>query len=241
MKLLLILIPVCFVFSSCLREVVWESGPAETRRVPLEAFSRMECNSVMDIRLVQDTVEYALITSGKNLIDRVTVSLKDSIVSLSEETDMNWTRSYRRTLVELHVRELRSITLNDCVNLQSLNMITSRTIMIWDNSDVSELDLKADCDLFSLMVSALSSGIYKVSGHTGRSILGSAGSAHFFLENLETDYCRVDHKSTGDCSVNVRKVLEGNIDGKGRILYKSYLSLLLLVRNINGKLVALPG
>jgi hypothetical protein len=241
MKLLLILIPVCFILSSCLNEVVWESGPAETRRVPLEAFSRLECNSVLDVRLVQDTLEYALITSGKNLIDRVTVSLEDSMVSLSEETDMNWTRSYRRTLIELHVRELRTITLNNCVNLRSLNTITSRSIRIWDNSDVSELDLKTRCDHFSLIVSGLSSGTYKVSGQTGRSYLQPAGSAHFFLENLETDYCRVDHKSTGDCSVNVKKVLEGSIAEKGRILYKCYLSLSLLVRNINGKLVALPG
>jgi hypothetical protein len=241
MKQLLIGISVCFLLSSCFREVIWESGSPETRRIALGAFNSLECNSSLDIRLVQDTADYALITSGKNLIDRVTVFLKDSLVTLSEETDMNWTRSYRRTLIELHVRELCFITLNNCVTLQSLNTMTSRSLMIWDNSDVSEIDLKVGCDRFCLIVSPLSSGIFKVSGQTGSSYLCIAGSAHFFLDNLETDYCRIDHKGIGDCSVNVRKVLEGSIEEKGRILYKSYLSLTLRIRNLNGKLVALPG
>jgi hypothetical protein len=195
----------------------------------------------MDIRLVQDTVTFARVICGKNLIDRVKVTRKDSLITLYEYSDMNWTRSYRRSLIELHFKEINFITLNNCVNLKSLNTVKSRTLKIWDNSDVSEMDIYIRSDHFSLVVSEKSSGIFQVTGETGSSYLRPGGSTHFRLEAMLTDSCHVEHTGIGDCYVNVKRILEGKIAGKGRVLYTSYPSLTVNISNLKGKLIPLTN
>jgi hypothetical protein len=236
MKIFLMLSITGVFLISCSKEVVWNAGEKTSRTVSLNPYSIVKINSIFDILLVQDTTCFATITCGKNLIERVKIAQEADNIAISEFTDMNWTRSYQRTRIELHFRQLQFIEINDCVKLESKGTLHGPLLSMWVNSDLSEVDIQVVCDQFKLSVSEDNFGIYKVSGVTGSSCLEPNGSSHYRMENLETDSCHVLHKGIGDCYVNAKRILEGKVTRKGLLVYKFYPSLQVAVENINGKI-----
>jgi hypothetical protein len=229
-----------FLFS-CSKDMVWEAGKDVTRTVPLNPYSIVKINSIFDVLLVQDTACFATITCGKNLIERVKITQEADNIELSEFTDMNWTRSYQRTRIELHFKQLQFIEINDCVKLESKGSLKGPLISLWVNSDLSEVNIQVICDLFKLSVSKDNFGNYKVGGVSGSTGLELEGSAHFRLENLETDSCRVMHNGIGDCYVNAKRILDGKVTRKGLLVYKPYPSLQINIDNVNGKIIPLTN
>ena len=226
-----------FLLISCSKEIIWNAGEDLTRTITLDPYNVIEINSIFDVQLVQDSNDFVKITCGRNLMDRVKVNQNAEVVEISEFSDMNWTRSYRRTLIELHFKELQQIHINDCVKMESKGPFKGQFISVWVTCDLSEVDLQVLCDHFYIMVSEDNFGIYKVSGVTGSSSLELQGTAHFRMENLETDSCHVLHKGIGDCYVNVRNLLKGEITGKGTLLYKTNPALKVQVNTEKGKVI----
>ena len=237
MKIFLMLSITGVFLISCSKEVVWSAGEKTSRTVPLNPYGIVKINSNFDVLLVQDTTCFAMITCGKNLIERVKITQEADNIELSEFTDMNWTRSYQRTRIELHFKQLQFIEINDCVKMESKGAWKEPLISLWVNSDLSEMYIQVECNQFKLSVSDDNFGIYRVSGVTGSSCLEPNGSAHFRMENLETDSCHVVHKGIGDCYVNVKRILEGNITAKGRLYFKNNPFLRMNIENKKGKII----
>jgi hypothetical protein len=237
MKIFLRLGIIAIFLISCSKDMVWEAGKDVTRTVPLNPYSIVKINSIFDVLLVPDTACFAAITCGKNLIERVTITQEADNIELSEFTDMNWTRSYQKTRIELHFRQLQFIEVNDCVTLESRGALKVPLLSLWVNSDLSEVDIQVVCDQFKLSVSEDNFGVYRVSGATGSSCLEPNGSAHYRMEHLETDSCHVVHKGIGDCYVNAKRILEGNITAKGRLYYKNNPFLRMNIENKKGKII----
>ena len=228
-----------FVVYSCFRNVIWDAGDEETRQEALSEYHYLDIRSIFDVILVQDTVCFIKITCGTNLIDRVKVSQKSDTLELKEMTDMNWTRSYRRTLIELHFNRLRHIHIEKGVNITSAIPIISPLFSIWDDSDLSELDLLLDCTDFKLSVSEDNFGIFTIHGKTKSSCLELDGAAHFRTEQLQADSCYIEHKGIGDCYVNAQRVVQGKIFENGRLYYKFYPGISVNVENLHGRLIPL--
>jgi hypothetical protein len=236
MKIVLLFIVSVFLLASCNNEVIWKAGVEETFKVKLENYSEIDVNGLFDVVLVQDTLTFARFTCGENLFGRVSVSQKGDVVTCSELTDMNWTRTYKRTRMELHFKELNLLIINTCSDIVSESTIKSSLLSIWDNSDVSQLDLSVDCTTFKLAVSKNNFGIYKIAGVTRNSALELDGSAHFRTENLIADSCNVFHNGIGDCYVNATRILAGELSQNGRLYYKYYPELIITVDTRKGKI-----
>lgn len=239
MKIILKLSIIAIFLISCSKEIIWNAGEELTLTITLGPFSTVEFNSIFNVLLVQDTCDFVKITCGRNLMDRVHVNQEEDNVEISEYSDMNWTRSYRRTIIELHFKQLQFITINDCVKMESKVPVKGSLISVWVTCDLSELDIRVVSDHFKLSVSEDNFGIYKVSGVTGSSYLEPEGTAHFMMENLETDSCQVLHHGIGDCYVNAKRVLEGKITNRGRLMYKYYPSLRVTIDNNQGTIIPL--
>jgi hypothetical protein len=222
---------------SCFREEFWSAGQEVTKRFDLKEFEYLIVSGQFDIVLVQDSVNYALVTCGENMIGMVSLIQCFDSLDMQQETVKNIARTYKRTEIELHFVQLTSIELDNCTRMTSKFPVTSRTLCIWDDSSVSELDLEIDCIDFNLFVSLQNSGIYKIRGEALNCGLKLQGSAHFRLENLMTDSTRFIHSGIGDCYVNTKRILAGKIEKRGALFYKAYPSLQLHIENINGKIV----
>jgi len=235
-----LLFVILITFSSCMQRVVWDEGEEVTRMVSTVNYDTIEFRGIFDVLLVQDTTEFVMISSGENLINYVRTHQRKGYIEISETARMNWTRSYKRTFIEMHFTQIHHICIHEGVRMSTSGAVKSPFLSIWDNSGVSETDLEIDCGGFKLSVSDDNFGIYKVRGRAGYTCLEPDGSAHFRMEKLVTDSCHVHHKGIGDCYVNVKRVLEGEISGKGTILYRNYPSLRVNVTTGSGKMVLMP-
>lgn len=237
MKKAIVFILSAIILISCFKEKFWDEGPEVTRKISFENFDTLELNSIFDISLIHDTINYGLITCGENLIGDVKIILKDNKLLFKQASVMNCSRTYRRTHLDLHFVFLSSIVINSSVKMESGLPLNCPTLAIWDRGELSELDLSVNCTEFSLTVNEENVGIYKISGKTVNSSLTPDGSAHFRLENLAADSCSVIHSGIGDCYVNAGRILTGKIVRDGRLYYKNYPDLKVQVENKNGRII----
>jgi hypothetical protein len=222
---------------SCMKTIIWDEGAETTRSVRTVDYDTIEFRGIFDVLLVPDTTNYVNILCGINLIDKVRTFQKRKYIEISETPEMNLTRSYKRTFVEMHFTQISHIFIHEGVHMKSSAPVVSPFLSIWDDSNLSEIDMEIICSGFALSVSPENFGIYKISGTSGYTFLEPDGSAHYQMENLAADSCHVNHKGIGDCYVNVKNVLEGQITGKGRLLYKNNPSLRVNIDNHNGKCI----
>jgi hypothetical protein len=236
LPVIIVLVIACY---SCMQTVIWDEGEVAVRTVRTVNYDTIEFRGIFDVLLVQDTIDFVNIFCGENLIDHVRTYQKKRYIEISESSEMNWTRSYKRTLVEMHFTQISQIYIHEGVSIKSLAPVKSPFLSIRDNSGVSDIEIEIDCSGFALWVSRDNFGIYKINGTAGYTCLEPDGSAHFRTENLLTDSCHINHNGIGDCYVNVKRILEGNIAGKGRLLYRNKPSLWLNITNYNGKIIPL--
>jgi hypothetical protein len=234
-KLLILLLAI--VMTSCFKEENWSAGPEVTHKIILGPFHTLELNSVFDILLVQDTTDYALVTCGQNLIDNIVITQNNDLLQLDQNTGLNWARTYKHTLVELHFKMLSFIQINKSIRLETKSSVQSPDLSVQDNSPVSEIDITIDCNNFYMSVLRDNFGIYTVSGTTKNCRLEPDGSAHFKTMNLVADSCSFVHHGIGDCFVNAKRVLSGKIIRNGSIFYKYYPSLKLEIEKGSGKVL----
>jgi hypothetical protein len=237
MKIFLKLSIIGIFLISCSKEVIWDEGKEAIRTVRTVKYDTIEFRGIFDVLLVQDTISFVKIFCGENLINHVRTHQKKRYIEISESSEMNWTRNYKRTFVEMHFTQISQIYIHEGVSLKSSAPVKSSILSIRDFSGVSEVEIEIDCSGFALSVSKDNSGIYKINGTAGYTRLEPDGSAHFRTENLVTDSCHVVHKGIGDCYVNAKRILEGNITGKGRLYYRNNPSLLLNIENNTGKII----
>jgi len=236
MKYKIVFIISCLILTSCFKDALWNAGQDESRKINLEEYNTIELNSIFDILLVQDTVNYAVVTCGKNIINNVEINEKNNVLNLSQKTDVNWTRTYKHTLIELHFKLLSSIQINNSVKIESKSPIHSPFLTIQDNGDLSEVNLYINCNNFSMAVSNDNFGIYKIRGSAINSNLTLNGSAHFRTENLVTNSCNFIHNGIGDCYVNTKNFLVGKILRNGKLVYYYYPLLKVQIENKKGNI-----
>jgi hypothetical protein len=237
MKIFLKLSIIGIFLISCSKEVIWDEGEVAIRTVRTVKYDTIEFRGIFDVLLVQDTIDFVNIFCGENLINHVRTHQKRRYIEISESSEMNWTRNYKRTLVEMHFTQISQIYIHEGVSMKSSAPVKSPFLSIHDYSGVSEIEIEVDCSGFALSVLRDNFGIYKINGTSGYTRLESDGSAHFRTENLVTDSCHINHNGIGDCYVNAKRILEGNITGIGRLFYKNYSSLLVNIENNKGKII----
>jgi hypothetical protein len=233
----LALVVIMITLYSCMQTVIWDEGEEAIRTVWTVNYDTIEFRGIFNVLLVQDTTDFVKIFCGENLINHVRTHQTKRYIEISETSEMNWTRSYKRTMVEMHFTQISQIYIHEGISIKSLSPVKSPFLSIRDNSGVSDIDIEIDCSGFALWVSQDNFGVYKISGTAGYTCLEPDGSAHFRTENLVTDSCYVNHLGIGDCYVNAKSILKGSITGKGRLFYKNNPTLRVNIENNAGKII----
>jgi hypothetical protein len=225
----------CFLLVSCQKD----EGAWVEKKIELKDFSTVVFNDIFDILLVQDTVNYVIASSGENLIGNILFTENNGVLEFWQKAETNWNRSYRHTYLELHFENLNNVFVKNCINLKSADTLLLQNFAIDDHSELSEIDIKINCDNLSMAVYGENCGIYKVSGNAQNCALQLEGSAHFITDDLTVDSAYVLHNGIGDCFVNASKKLYGKILLDGVLKYKNHKGLDVNIQNKIGQLIAL--
>jgi hypothetical protein len=238
MKYRIVLFLSCIILASCSDEALWDTGPMETKRFDLEDYDIIEMNSIFNVTLVQDSLNFATITCGGNIIEDVKIIQNENVIKLSQKRIRILTRSYEHTRAELHFKNLYAVVINNSVKIETSSVLKVPALIVIDNGELSELDLDVDCHDFNMSVSKNNMGCYRISGSAENSNLLLNGSAHFRTENLVVDSCSFVHNGIGDCYVNAHRILTGKLSGTGSLYYRYYPGLKAEIENSNGRIFA---
>lgn len=128
---------------SCFKSI----GEDAQRVVDLPEFSKLKLYKNLSFHLVQDTVNYAVIKGGKNLINLVTFSMEDDFMAVHNENKCNFLRSYDHIIeVELHFKNINFVDFYGSQPLTNADTIRADFFNLYIDKGAGSVTLTIDTD-----------------------------------------------------------------------------------------------
>jgi len=239
---LLFLLGVVLTFVGCEKDSLCnclknEGGEiSETRALP--PFTKIEMNNNVDVIFSQDSIFNVKVTCGKNLMDGIVTEVSGSTLKIFNINKCNWLRDFENEFtIEITMPTLERITNNGSGNITCAEIIKGNTFQVdsWNGTGVMDFKLEYNDVKFKLHTGPadiIASGIVK------DCYVYTAGNGFFRGAALQSEYCYVLTKSTGDCEVFASKELGANIEYEGDVYYYGNPPTIIPVISGEGTLIA---
>lgn len=240
-----ILLPLFLVFYliSCKkaneRSCLKNAGEPTTKKIELKEFS-FEGFSIFDninITLISDTVDYALITSYENKIDFISFEQVDSLIEIRDLNKCNILRKHnKQTSIELHYKSLTVLSLNGNGKITSLSPIENEVVHIYALSSNSDINLEVNAASYIMkLVNGTLSGIIK--GEVENSNIFHSGISNVNFEELKVENLRLTNKSDADVYLGKTNSLSLDLLSLGNIYYKGNPTIAVLENRFGSEIV----
>lgn len=218
---------ICFITMLLLLAVscnkaLFNAGDTITTTVKVEqAFSIVDIENIFDITLVNDTVNLVEITCGENLQSYVSVNVKDGILYLNHTVKQNWSRSYEKIKLKVHLTFGPRIDIHKPVSLKTQGAFKCDNFTIVDWWKVSEVDVDLDVNFCGIYMSSDNFGYFKVRGKAQFADIWGWGSARVMADELVVaGNCHVTQRGMADVYVNVNGQLGVSLEFTGNVYYR---------------------
>lgn len=186
-------------FMSCNKEnapdMFKSTGDVKTVTRSLQGFHSLTVFDHIDIELKQGTEYKAEITAGKNLIPKIDLNIRDSMLTIRNKNTFNWVRSYKKNDVKitLYIPVTKTIKIEQYGSgkIYSTDTLKSHEINI-DMQSSGDFDITVDCFRFSCVQYRRNFGSIKVKGKCTQLINVNDGTGEFNSLGLYCQYARVE-------------------------------------------------
>jgi hypothetical protein len=205
--------PVCDCF-----EVTGNQG-SDDRTSALTYFNQVVANDDINVFLAIGPVEQVIIKGGENLIRNISANVSDNILTLKNENNCNWLRSYKKSTINVYITmpEVTSITNNGVGTIQGTDTITTNDIHIETNS-AGDINLALHCNSVNAFLFG-SADVTLTGTCSSFECNFFAGTGFLYADHLNTSYTYLSTTSTGDCYVNSSGELDLVINQIGNVYY----------------------
>jgi len=217
----ILLITSCFSLS-CKKENLCDclksTGSIITEHRTFGDFTEVQVRKNVFVTLYQDTVNYADVEAGDNLISLVKTDVSDGTLKITNDNTCNWVRSYKPEIhVRLHFKNLVYLRHYGSKDIFSANTIINPYIEadIYGSGDI-HITIQSTTSYSGLFANA---GDIYMSGFVGKSFVYSQSFGFVYEQNLQNDSCQVDHRGTGDLYVSGNVWLRASIAKEGNVYY----------------------
>lgn len=192
--------------------------------------------------VVKQGDEQALrIESGSNIIDDVSVTIANGMLTLKDGSGCNLVRAYGQTKVFVtapNIEEIYSNTEKDITSDGTLSFPILRLISMDFFGGVGTGDFHINVNNGQLVVQSNHVGAFYVSGHTNQMLLNFYdGIGRFEGEGLLAEEIIVFHRGSNDMIVNAVQAISGDIYSTGNIICKSQPATTNVVEHWSGRLI----
>lgn len=217
-----ILIAILLLISivSCEKNAFFDAGNIISQEILLDKkISSIEVNTMLDITLVQDSINKAIVTCGENLLPDINIFVKDDILHLNNTLKYNWSRSYERVKLELHLISIPQLNIRKPAYITTRDTFKTNEFFLIDWGEFTEVDVNIDVNSCTIDVSSDDFGHYKISGKAVSATFYGKGSSFIYANELRTQNCTVKQLSIGDIFINVSNELRVSLLSSGNIYY----------------------
>lgn len=178
-----------------------------------EIFSKIRINTSADIILKQGDSSKVIIAGYENLVNNIELKSRQDKVIIDDETCVGPNNNVEITLFFKH---LEDIELNGSGEVRTHDILKTEELDVEINGS-GQITLLLYSDELSFDIDG--SGEIKLMGTAEELDIEISGSGAVNAEELLTDNSDIDIKGSGECYVNVQKILKASINGSGKIYY----------------------
>ena len=213
------MVPLLLIISC--NKALFNAGDTVTRELKIEVqFSIIDIENIFDITLVNDTVNKVLVTCGENLQPYVSIKVKDGILYFDHSVKENWSRSYQKIKLEVHLTFGPRIDIHEPISLKTIGVFKADYFALIDFWKVSEVDINLDVHTCGIYMSSDNFGYFKVKGKAQTADIWGWGSAYVLADSLVTQNCHVIQRGMADVHVNVTGQLAVSLEFTGDVYYR---------------------
>lgn len=151
------------------------AGSIVTIDFPLENFNELFLYQNLSYHLVPDSVNFARVTGGENLVKHLGYVYEENTLSISNENKCNFLRSYSHKIhVELHYKSIQRIEYMGSMNLTNNQSVEGEYLNLFINKGSGSVDLNLNTQYCNANV---------VEGVGDYTLRGQVGYGHFQLED----------------------------------------------------------
>lgn len=234
---LTLLLLLCLV--SCEKNAFFKAGETVSREILFEGkFKIIEVNSMLEITLVQDSINKAIVTCGENLQPNIDFYVQDSVLHLDNSIKYNWSRSYDKIKLELHLVRTPQLNIRKPVSIVTRDTFKTTEFFLIDWGTFTDLDVTLDVNNCAIDLSPEGFGHYTVKGKAFSATFNGKGSAFIYANDLKIQNCIVKQLSIGDIYVNVTNELKVSLLSSGNVYYSGNPNKVVVEKTISkGRLI----
>lgn len=209
-----------FHIVSCEKNAFFNAGENVSQEILLDKMiSSIEVNTMLDITLVQDSINKAIVTCGENLLSDINIFVKDDILHLNNTIKYNWSRSYEKVKLELHLISIPQLNIRKPAYITTRDTFKTNEFFLIDWGEFTKVDVTLDVNSCAIDVSSDDFGHYTVRGKAVSAKFYGKGSSFIYANELRAQNCTVKQLSIGDIYINVSNVLRVSLLSSGNIYY----------------------
>ncbi|HXB12267.1 MAG TPA: head GIN domain-containing protein [Bacteroidia bacterium] len=205
--------PVCDCFDSA-------GAPTEENRTSaLTYFEQINAEDDINVVLSMGNTEQVIIQGGSNLVHNISATVSNNILTLKNNNNCNWLRSYKKSIITVYITMPRVtyITNSGYGNITCTDTITTDTFNV---RTTTAGDITLNVRAQEILGHLFGSGDITLNGHTDQfSCTFLSGIGFVYCSNLTTRYTFISNGSTGDAYVNSSGLIQAQIKGRGNIYY----------------------
>ncbi|MBJ2173750.1 DUF2807 domain-containing protein [Aureibaculum sp. A20] len=217
------------------------SGTEVTKLVNLSSFSKIIVHEGIRLEIKQGLENTLQIKYGKNLIDNISTTINDGVLSIENSTCNLFrdTSPAQLTLTAIDINEIRNasqftISSTETLKFNSLTLFSEDYYLPTEN--VGDFDLIIDNNNLNIISNNVSN--FTVKGKTNNLFVGFyAGEGTFNGDSLIAQNVDVFHRGINSMIVNPIQKLSGEIRGVGNLISVNRPPLVDIEAYYTGKLV----
>jgi hypothetical protein len=186
----------------------------------LEDFDSIYIDRRLNIVLVQDTVNFAVVEAGDNLLGLIDTEIKNGKLTLQNNNKCNWVRSYKIPVnIEVHTKNLQHIVMWGASNITNKDTLTFPTLVVEYRDASGIVELIVDNELTNI-IQHTGAGDAIIHGKTQQLTVYMSSLAFGDYTDLKAQNVYVENRSSADCRVFGNETFTFRLRGDGNIYYK---------------------
>ncbi len=209
---------------------------SETRNLisfnKLHAFDKIEVYYIQDTNIITPTIK---IVTGKHLLSNISTEVSNGELQIKNNTKCDFVRgSHNQVTVYVTAKHVKYFIQDGVGNIYSGNMMKEELV---DYTITNSGDIHLNINVSNIVGHMFGVGDIYLSGNSQNYLVNATGECFINAKDLNTSYCFIVYKSTGEAHVNVSGELDAIIDYTGNIYYSGNTPTITKKRTSTGDLI----
>lgn len=212
-----------FIVSSCSKAPLTNGKPTTEIRDFSEHITSLYVYDDIDLTLIEDESFRIEVTTGENLMEKITSEVIDGTLYLKNENIRNWARCYDYPLeIKVYHNSINNINYKSWGFLKTEGLLSKDTIShfnLYVEQGSGDIDLHLNCKNLSINTNDGTAKV-TISGSSDYTYLRNRGTSPINALDLISKDAKAEIHYIGSIYVNCENKLDANIYNFGNIYYK---------------------